>query len=155
MSFTAFSDQVDPEKNIQNSPFWPDLNLSQFQANYRLPVEYRESMLEDRLKLAMVWANNQLFGWKAEQEAAGVASLGEKQVADAPVWGSPLVLLYIRAVSCHAKALLLEDYATVMRKSDAVSDAKESEDTTDKWHRMAVDALNDLQSKPRIHAELR
>lgn len=154
MSFTGFSDQVDPSKTISNMPFWPDLNLYEFQENYRLPAEYRESMLEDRLKLAMVWANTQLSAWKAEQETAGAASLGEVPVVGAPAWGSPLVLLYVRAVSCHAKALLLDDYATAMRKSDAVSDVKESGDTVEKWHRFAVDALNDLQNKPKIHAEL-
>lgn len=154
MSFSGFSDQIDKVKTIPNIPFWPDLNISQFQADYRLPGEYRESMLEDRLKLAMIWANTQLEGWKKEQVTDGVVSLGEVPVGESPAWGSPLVLLYIRAVSCHAKALLLEDYATVMRKSDAVSDAKESEDTVEKWHRMAANALNDLQSKPKIHAEL-
>lgn len=154
MSFAGFSDQVDPDKTIKNMPFWPDLNLSKFQADYRLPAEYRASMLEDRLKLAMVWANGELAAWKTEQETAEAASLGEVPVQDAPAWGSPLVLLYVRAVSCRAKALLLEDYATVMRKSDAVNDVKESEDTVEKWHRMAVDAINDLQGKPKIHAEL-
>lgn len=154
MSFTGFSDQVDPDKTISNADFWPAINLFEFQENYRLPVEYRASMLEDRVKIAMIWANKELADWKAEQAMAGVTSLGEVPVIDAPGWGSPLVLLYKRAVSCHAKALLLKDYATVMRKSDAVSDAKESDDTVETWHRFAVDALNDLQGKPKIHAVL-
>ncbi|MDD9304380.1 MAG: head completion/stabilization protein [Desulfobacter sp.] len=153
MSFTAFSDNIDPAKTVQNSPFWPDLNLKDFAAGYRLPGEYRETMVEDRLKLAMIWANDQLRLWRQQQEAAGVTSLSDVPVGESPAWGSPLVLFYTRAVSCHAKALLLADYPTMMRKSDAINDAKESDETADKWHSFAMDALNTLQDKPKIHAE--
>lgn len=156
MSFTGYSDQIDPDKTVENALFWPDLNLSQFQSIYRLPAEYREVLMEERVKLAMVWANKQLAAWRVEKETAGVFSLDEVIVDDNDFLGDdhPLELLYLRAVSCHAKAILLADYPTMMRKSDAQSDAKESEDTADQWHRMAMDALNDLQGKPKIHAEL-
>ncbi|MBU0969671.1 MAG: head completion/stabilization protein [Proteobacteria bacterium] len=156
MSFTGFSDDIDPAAKVENAPFWPDLILSQFQAVYRLPAEYRVELLEERLKIAMVWANRQLTGWRMEKELAGAATLEAVPVDPNDMLGTdhPLVLLYTRAVSCHAKALLLPDYATMMRKSDAQSDAKESEDTADKWYQFAADALNDLQGKPKIHAEL-
>jgi hypothetical protein len=156
MSFTGFSDQVDPAKTIENTPFWPDMNLAKFQGNYRLPAEYREEMLKDRLKLAMVWSNSQLDAWRIEQQAAGAPSLDLVPVDENHRLGTdhPLVLLYTRAVSCHAKALLLADYATMMRKSDAVSDAKESEDIADQWHGFAADAINAIQGKTKIHAEL-
>ncbi len=156
MSFTGFSDDIDPAKTVKNAPFWPDLDLSQFQAVYRLPAEYRVELLEERLKLAMVWANGQLSAWRMEKETTGAATLAEVPVDANDMLGTdhPLALLYTRAVSCHAKALLLPDYATMMRKSDAQNDAKESEDTADKWYQFAADALNALQGKPKIHAEL-
>ncbi len=155
-SFTGYSDDIDPEKVIKNSPFWPDMNLSEFQEVYRLPAEYREKLLEERLGLAMVWANKQLADWRIEQQADGISKL-----ADVPVdeniglgAGNHLVSLYTRAVSCRAKAELLADYATMMRKSDAVNDAKEAPETADGFHRMASDALAELQDKPLVHVEL-
>jgi len=156
MNFTGFSDQIDSAKIIENAPFWPDLNLSKFQAVYRLPAEYRQELLEERLKLGMVWANRELASWRKAKQDSGASSLKEVPVDenDCPASDHPLVLFYTRAVSCHAKALLLADYATMMRKSDAQSDSKESEDIADQWHRFAADALNDLQDRSKIHAEL-
>lgn len=154
-SFTGFSDDIDATTVVKNASFWPEINLAAFQEGYRLPAEFREKMLIDRIKLAIVWANGELAVWKAEKVAAGAATLEAVPVDDVPAeWGSPLVLLYTRAVSCHAKALLLGDYATMLRKSDAQSDALESEETAGRWYRLASDAVNEIQGKTRIHAEL-
>jgi len=153
MSFTGFSDQIDAETTVKNASFWPAINLADFQEGYRLPAEFREKMLIDRIKLAMVWANGELADWKSAKTAAGAATLEAVPVEDAPEWGSPLVLLYTRAVSCRAKALLLGDYATMLRKSDAQSDAMESDETAGRWYRLASDAVNEIQGKTSIHAE--
>jgi hypothetical protein len=160
MSFTGFSDQIDPERRIQNALFWPDLSPAEFCAGYRIPAEYRQEMVENRLSLAMVWVNGQLSAWRAAQQAAGFPMLEDVPVddQDLPGDGHPLLMWYVRAVSCKAKALLLADYATMMRKSDARADARnntvESEDTADLWHRFASDAINAIQGKLNIHAEL-
>ena len=153
MSFTGFSDQIDSQTVVGNTSFYPEINLSAFQANYRLPGEYREDMLIDRLKLAITWANRELADWQTEKAAEGIVNIGEIQPDDMPAWGNPLVLLYIRAVSCKAKAFLLADYATMLRKSDAQSDAMEADDNAGRWHRMASDAINQIQGKTNIHAE--
>ncbi len=156
MSFTGYSNDIDPDKTVENAPFWPDLNLSQFQAVCRLPAEYRKELLEERLKLTMVWANGQLSAWRIEQQTAGAETLDQVPVDadDFPASTHPLVLLYLRAVSYRAKALLLPDYATMMRKSDAINDAKEAPETADQFYTFALNAINDLQDKPKIHAEL-
>lgn len=156
MSFTGFSDEIEQAEEIENAPFWPNINLFDFQAVYRLPTEYRKGLLIERLKLAMVWANRQLSEWQSEQEALGVNLLDNVPVNENEILGSdhPLVLFYIRTVSCRAKAELLSDYATMLRKSDAQNDALESGDTADKWYQFANNALNDLMGKPKIHAEL-
>lgn len=112
-------------------------------------------MLANRLQLAMIWANGQLNGWMLEQQALGFADL-DSVVGDITLnLGSEkyLNILYIRAVSCHAKPLLLSDYQTMMRKSDSQNDAKESEDTADKWHQMAISAINGIKGNLQIHAE--
>nr|WP_319491064.1 head completion/stabilization protein [uncultured Desulfobacter sp.] len=153
MSFTGFSDQIDSATVVGNTSFYPEINLSAFQASYRLPGEYREDMLIDRLKLAITWANRELADWQAATAAEGIMNIREIPQDDMPAWGSPLVLLYIRAVSCKAKAFLLADYATMLRKSDAQSDAMEADETASRWHRMASDAINQIQGKTNIHAE--
>jgi hypothetical protein len=155
MSFTGFSDDIDPSIIVANADFWPDINLAQFQSGYRLPGEYRQEVLQTRLQLAMIWANGQLGDWKIEQEALGFVDLDAVTGNESADLGAEkrLNLLYVRAVSCHAKAILLADYQTMMRKSDAQNDAKESEDTADRWHHMATNAINDIKGSLKIHAE--
>lgn len=152
MSFTGFADQIDKALVVQNAAFWPDINLSEFQAAYRLPAEYREGLLMDRLRLGMLWANRELAAFRLEQSAA---TLSEVPVDAGEMLGDvhPKVLQYIRAVCCHAKALLLADYATMLRKADARSDAKESPETADRWHREALDALAAVRGAMTIHVE--
>ncbi len=108
-------------------------------------------MLENRLKLAMVWSNAYLDGWRIEQQAAGASALDQVPVDENCRLGTdqPLALLYTRAVSCHANALLLADYVTMMRKFDAVNDAKESEDTADQWHGFAADRCADHETRTK------
>jgi len=155
MSFTGFSDDLDPEIVVVNADFWPDMNLVQFQSGYRLPGEYRQEVLQTRLQLAMLWANGQLNNWMTEQQALGFTDLDSVTGYSSKNLGTEnfLKILYVRAVSCHAKALLLADYQTMMRKSDAQNDAKESEDTADRWHAMATDAINSILGNLKIHAE--
>jgi hypothetical protein len=155
MSFTGFSDDIPAETEVVNAAFWPALNLAKFQAEYRLPAEYRQEMLAHRLKLSMLWANGQLNDWRLEQQAFGFVDLNSVTGDASQDLGAEkrLNILYVRAVSCHAKALLLADYQTMMRKSDAQNDAKESEDTADRWHTMATDAINGILGNLKIHAE--
>jgi hypothetical protein len=155
MSFIGFADQIDNEKTVQNASFWPNLNLAEFQEAYRLPGEYREIMLADRLRLGMLWANKELAGFRMMQNTAGITTLAEVPVDDGEMLGDthPLVIQYTRAVSCHAKALLLTDYATMMRKSDAQSDAREAPETADRWYRAALDALAAVRGSMTIYVE--
>lgn len=153
MGFTGFADQIDIGKVVQNASFWPDLNLTDFQEAYRLPGEYREAMLVDRLRLGMLWANRELAGFRSEKAATGIATLSDVPAPEMLGDAHPLVLQYIRAVSCHAKALLLADYATMMRKSDAKSDARESPETADRWFRSAIDAVAAVRGTLSITVE--
>ncbi len=155
MSFTGFSDDIDPATSVENADFWPDINLAAFQSEYRLPGEYRQEMLENRLRLAMIWANGQLHDWMLKQRALGSADL-DSVIDDSSLnLGSEknLTILYVRAVSCRAKAFLLADFQTMMRRTDTKKDVMESEDTSDKWFWMAANAINDIRGNLKIHAE--
>jgi hypothetical protein len=152
MSFSGFSDEITADEIVENEEFWPDINLLEFQEQYRLPAQYRKEMLVDRIRLAMLWANKTLAEWKAGNAGDAVSLL------DVPskMLGSEhaLKLQYVRAVCCEAKAILLSDYKTMMRKSDAVSDAKEERETADQFHQYASDAINDFMGNSRIFCEL-
>jgi hypothetical protein len=159
VSFTGFSDQIDPDIVITNAPFFPDLNLHEFAESYRIPAAYRETMVTDRLILSMAWANAALSYFRKTHVDAGTASLTDivvdanEQIGDI----HPLEVLYKRAVFCRAKALLLADFATVMRKNDVSTRSKgevvESEETADRWYEFAADAIAALQGNLTIHAE--
>jgi hypothetical protein len=156
MSFTGFSDNIPADATVANEDFFPSVNVAGFQAEYRLPGEYRQEMLENRLRLAMIWANGQLNGWRLAQLALGHADLDAVAAADPGMdlgGANKLELLYLRAVSCRAKAMLLADYQTMMRKTDAQSDSKESEDVADRWYQMAAGAINEITGNPRIRVE--
>lgn len=150
MSFTGYTDTVDPATIVKNVVFWPDLNLADFTEEYRLPAEYRESMIIDRLRLAMIWANRELVEWQTEKIEEGATALGDVDPGEMLGEINPLELLYRRAVCCRAKALLLSDYQTMMRKSDAQNDARESDEIADTWYSMANGAIADFLGKNRI-----
>lgn len=151
--FTGFADSIPAGTTVANAEFFPDIDLAKFQQEYRLPGEYRQEMLTSRMQLAMLWANSELAEWAVSQQAAGHASLAAVPGGDAIGGVSPLEIHYTRAVSCKAKAYLLQDYKTMMRKTDAASDAKEADDTEAKWHQFARNAINTMQGKMSTHAE--
>ena len=94
-------------------------------------------MVEDHLQLAMARTNQTLQAWKAEQQSAGYSDM--ESVPSDEIGGEKLTLIYYRrAVFCHAKALLLQQFATTDRRDAASNDAKESEETEDKFLQFSV-----------------
>lgn len=141
MSFSAISNGPSPLV-VAGDGWWPDLPVAEYQQAYRLPQEYADVLLQDHLELAALWAQRQLASWRSLREAEGCASL-----ADAP---DKALLLYRRAVFCHAKALLLGQFATVERREAARNDAKESPDLSRQFFAWAQDALADILGRPRV-----
>jgi len=150
MSFNALTDQTSTAV-LAGDGWYPDISVGEFQLTYRLPAEYAESLVEDHLGLARLWAVRQLREWRAAQEAAGHASLDA-----VPVEGLPgeAVRLFKRAVFCQAKALLLGQFATVERREAAKNDAKEAPEVADRFFAWAHEAIADLLGRGRIDVEL-
>lgn len=144
MSFSAAPNTPSPAV-IPGGGWFPDISVADFQRLYRLPQEYAADLVEDHLTLAAVWVQRQLAAWQTAQEAQGVARMD-----DAP----PAPLLYRRAVYCHAKALLLGQFATVERREAARNDAKESPETAAMFYAWAHDAIADLLGRGRIDVVL-
>lgn len=145
MSFSAVSTGLSA-LIVSGDGWWPDLPVAEFQQAYRLPQEYADVLLQDHLELAALWAQRQLEGWRQQQEAEGCTAL-----ADVP---RGALRLYRRAVFCHAKALLLAQFATVERREAAKNDAKESPDLYRQFYAWAQDAIADILSRPRADVVL-
>ena len=145
MSFSAVSTGLSA-LIVSGDGWWPNLPVAEFQQAYRLPQEYADVLLQDHLELAALWAQRQLEGWRQQQEAEGCTAL-----ADVP---RGALRLYRRAVFCHAKALLLAQFATVERREAAKNDAKESPDLYRQFYAWAQDAIADILSRPRADVAL-
>ena len=141
------------EQAIENDGFWPDLSLAEFQKSYRLPAEYLGEMLVADLSMAMVEVNTDLATCKARWQSAGVTSV---ESAD------PMVLpertfqaaTYKRAVYCRAKASLLTQFATVVRRESAENLGKELPERSETFLAFSQQAVRSLQGRGRITAAL-
>ncbi|MFW5487365.1 MAG: head completion/stabilization protein [Desulfovibrio sp.] len=155
-SFSGFPSESS-QTIVKNDGFWPDLALADFQALYRLPRDYTDALLADHVGLAMLWANRQLEAWKAEKVVAGYATLADVPAA---LQGGSLgqdtasLLFYRRAVFCHAKALLLPQFATINRREAAKNEAKESPEYRENFLASAEQAIADLLGHGRVDVEL-
>lgn len=125
MSFTG-KPQTFLDTTISNDGFFPDLNLGDFQRVYRIPAEYAQELVEQKVRLAISDCNLQLLVQKADWIAQGVLKLAD---IDEAIGGIPvLVDQYKSAVFMRAKGLLLMEFPTINRREQAENEAKESED---------------------------
>ncbi|NNA09233.1 head completion/stabilization protein [Pseudomonas lundensis] len=141
------------ELAIENDGFWPNLDVAEFQKGYRLPAEYLVEMLTAELTTAMTEVNGDLATCKARWQNAGVTSL---ESAD------PMVLpertfqasTYKRAVYCRAKASLLTQFVTIIRRDSAENLGKELPDRPETFLAFSQQAVRSLQGRGRITAAL-
>lgn len=138
---------------IENDGFWPDLSLSEFQKEQRLPAEYLVELLTDALTMAMFEVNDDLAKCKARWQAVGIINV---EAAD------PLLLperafkakLYKRAVYSRAKAQALPQFATVTRRESAENTGKEAPERAETFLAFSQQAVRALQGRGRITAAL-
>lgn len=141
------------EQQIDNDGFWPDLSVSEFQKGYRLPGEYLGEMLAADLKAAMAEVNNDLAKCKAKWQLTGVSCV---ESADPTVLLNPAfkAATYKRAVYCRAKASLLTQFATVVRRDSAENLGKELPERSETFLAFSQQAVRLLQGRGRITAAL-
>lgn len=146
--------QTTPEaQTLTNGAFWPNVELLTFVKTYRIPTAHSHPMVEDQLYLAMSDINQQLDVWKAEQMDAGYTTLGDVP-AEALGGISYLVRLYQRAVYCAAKAELLPDFATVIRKAEAENLGKEEPERAETFREFSTQAVRQIVGMSAISVEL-
>ncbi|VVP32568.1 hypothetical protein PS874_04289 [Pseudomonas fluorescens] len=145
---TTFVEQV-----IENEGFWPNLSVAEFQKGYRLPAEFLVDMLVADLTTAMIEVNRDLAKRKSQWQSAGITSV---ESAD------PMVLqertfhaaTYKRAVYCRAKASLLPQFASVVRRESAENLGKEEPERKETFLEFSQQAVRSLQGRGRITAAL-
>jgi hypothetical protein len=138
---------------IENDGFWPNLDVAEFQKGYRLPAEYLVELLTAELTTAMTEVNRDLAKCKARWQNAGATTL---ESAD------PMVLpertfqaaTYKRAVYCRAKASLLTQFVTIIRRDSAENLGKELPDRPETFLAFSQQAVRSLQGRGRITAAL-
>ncbi len=153
MSFTG-KPETFLNSTIANDGFFPNLSLGDFQVFYRLPVEFKQEVVEHHLRLAMVDCNAKLEDKKNEWVLLGACELAQ---ADGREIGGKNILVeqYQRAVFCHAKATMLREFATVNRRQEAENLGKESAETHDDYFAQAKRAVRTLLGiKETITVEL-
>ncbi len=113
--------------DIANDGFFPALNLGDFQKVYRIPTEYTQELVEQKLRLAISDCNKLLAVVKLQWIGAGYASLAD--VPGEEIGGvKQSIDQYKSAVFMRAKGLLLMEFPTINRREQAENEAKESED---------------------------
>jgi len=141
------------ELAIENDGFWPNLDVAEFQKGYRLPAEYLVELLTAELTTAMTEVNRDLAELKARWQGLGVSSV---ESADTRVLPERTfqAATYKRAVYCRAKASLLPQFATIVRRESAENLGKELPDRPETFLAFSQQAVRSLQGRGRITAAL-
>lgn len=138
---------------IANDGFWPNLDVAEFQKGYRLPAEYLVELLVDGISLAMGEVNADLAARKAAWQAVGIDNVATANPMILPERAF-MAASYKRAVYCRAKAYLLTQFATVIRRDSAENLAKEAPQTHEQFLSFSQQAVRLIQGRSRITAEL-
>ncbi|MCM2377845.1 head completion/stabilization protein [Pseudomonas marginalis] len=141
------------EQPIANDGFWPDLDVAEFQRGYRLPAEYLLELLVDGIALAMGEVNHDLARRKAQWQGVGISNVLKANPMLLPE-RTFMAASYKRAVYCRAKAYLLSQFATVIRRESAENLAKEAPETTERFLSFSQQAVRLIQGRSRVTAEL-
>ncbi|EJN25102.1 head completion/stabilization protein [Pseudomonas sp. GM80] len=141
------------ELAIENDGFWPKLDVAEFQKGYRLPAEYLVELLTAELTTAMTEVNSDLAKCKARWQSAGVITL---ESADPTVLRESTfhVATYKRAVYCRAKASLLPQFVSIIRRDSAENLGKELPDRPETFLAFSQQAVRSLQGRGRMTAAL-
>ncbi|QXH67794.1 head completion/stabilization protein [Pseudomonas asgharzadehiana] len=141
------------ELTIENDGFWPDFSVSEFQRGYRLPAEYLVELLTAELTTAMTEVNNDLAKLKARWQGLGVSNVESADTRILPE-RTFQAATYKRAVYCRAKASLLTQFATIIRRESAENLGKELPDRPETFLAFSQQAVRSLQGRGRITAAL-
>lgn len=158
MSFNAHY-QSGYDVVIENAAFYPDLNIQDWQTDYRIDDRQPESALSHLLTNAMFSVNQDLRNWRLDQEDQEIDSLSEVVLEDMPP--NMPVTLYKTAVFNRATAEYLmayADYSVTEAKNVTKSGterAEEKQSISEVHYRNAMAAIRTLRGDTGTRVSLR
>ena len=153
MKFVAPEPAPEQAEVIKNTPFWPDVSLSEFRSVMRTDGTVTQPRLKQVLLTAISEVNAELFDFRNRQRMLGFQALAEVP-SDVLDGKSERIQHYHNAVYCWARAVLNERYqdydatASGMKRGEELAEA-----SGDLW-RDARWAISRVQDTPHCTVEL-
>lgn len=138
---------------LQGDAFWPEIDLVALRDVMRLDTTVSIARLRDAAISAVLSVRRELAAWKAEQLAAGRASLDEVP-GDEIEGDAAVVFHYRRAVYSSAAAELLERLRELGATNAGHDRADELQTSAGEHRRAERYAIRDLLGVTRVTAEL-
>ena len=120
--------------DITNDGWWPTLAMADLMAAYRIPSELDNILIKDRLVLAIIEVNERLSTVKLALMPVHSSLAAYNTAHPDMIDGVDItVTKYKEAVFSHAKALILPQVKSMIRKAEAENLAKEAPETEQYW----------------------
>lgn len=153
MKFVAPEPAPEQAGVIKNTPFWPDVDLSEFRSVMRTDGTVTQTRLRQVLLTAISEVNAELFDFRNRQRLLGYQALVDVP-ADVLDGKSERIQHYHNAVYCWARAVLNERYQDYDATASGVKRGEElAEACGDLW-RDARWAISRVQDAPHCTVEL-
>lgn len=141
------------ETPISSNPFFPQLNLKEFEESYGLPKEMSNSLVYSALIIAIDYVNNALSDYRYKKASEGYNKL-DLVPSDSLGEFSAKVVQYKQAVYSSAKATLFRNNISLDLKSDADGAAKSAQEMVEHYERATTRAIAAIQGERAIGIHL-
>lgn len=153
MKFVAPEPAPKQAEVIKNTPFWPDVSLSEFRSVMRTDGTVTQPRLKQVLLTAISEVNAELYDFRNRHRMLGFQALADVP-ADVLDGKSERIQHYQNAVYCWARAVLNERYQDYDATASGVKRGEElAEASGDLW-RDARWAISRVQDAPHCTVEL-
>lgn len=153
MKFVAPEPAPEQAEVIKNTPFWPDVDLSEFRSVMRTDGTVTQPRLKQVLLTAISEVNAELFDFRNRQRMLGFQALADVP-ADVLDGKNERIQHYHNSVYCWARAVLNERYQDYDATASGVKRGEElAEASGDLW-RDARWAISRVQDAPHCTVEL-
>ncbi len=133
MKFVAPEQAPEQAEIIRNTPFWPDVDLSEFRSVMRTDGTVTQPRLKQVALSAISEVNAELYEFRRRQQMLGYASLAEVP-AEQLDGKSERIQHYFNAVYCWARSMLNERYQDYDATASGVKRGEElAEASGDLW----------------------
>lgn len=153
MKFVAPEPAPEQAEFIKNTPFWPDVSLSEFRSVMRTDGTVTQPRLKQVLLTAISEVNAELFDFRNRQRMLGWQALAEVP-SDVLDGKSERIQHYHNAVYCWARAVLNERYQDYDATASGVKRGEELAETSGDLWRDARWAISRVQDAPHCTVEL-